>query len=105
MLSKISAYMCFFFDPTGQNPSISIKETANVYNQDKRKKKVRTDRQKAYNPYHNSDSRDAAGDPSDHAGPGSTDNLSFYQEQITKPAPNYKFHRQPNHKPKSAKLT
>jgi hypothetical protein len=22
---------CFFFDPTGQNPSISIKETANVY--------------------------------------------------------------------------
>jgi hypothetical protein len=42
-----------------------------------RKKKERTDRQKAYNPNHNSDSRDAAGDPSDHTGPGSTDNLSF----------------------------
>jgi hypothetical protein len=38
-----------FFDPTGQNPSISIKETANVYKLDKRKEKREFERQKAYN--------------------------------------------------------
>jgi hypothetical protein len=38
---------------------------------------VRTDRQKAYNPHLSSNSNDAAVNPSDHAGPGSTDKFKF----------------------------
>jgi hypothetical protein len=35
---------------------------------------MRVERQKAYNPCHNSTSRNASVEPTDHAGPGSTDN-------------------------------
>jgi hypothetical protein len=46
------------FDPTGQNPSISIKETANVLQiETKKEKRERTDKQRATTPHLSSNSK------------------------------------------------